>query len=83
MASHLSLEGFPVTCIHGGMKQEDREKALDEFRVGVKSILVATGVAARGLSGLNVAHIINYDMTDDIDEYLNRIDHLIRTGRVM
>ena len=44
------------------MKQEDRETALDEFRVGAKSILVATGVADRGLSGLNVAHVINYEM---------------------
>ena len=69
----MSDDGFPATCIHGGMKQDDREKALDEFRIGVKSILVATGMAARGLSGLNVAHVINYDMVDEIEDYITRI----------
>jgi len=76
LATYLSEEGFPATCIHGDMKQKDRETALHEFRVGVKSILVATGVAVRGLSGLNVAHVVNYDMADDI------VDYKIRIGKI-
>ena len=42
-------------------------------------ILVATGVAARGLDIPGVAHVINYDMPNDVDEYVHRIG---RTGRM-
>ena len=44
-----------------------------DFRTGDKPILVATAVAARGLDIPNVAHVINYDMPDDVDEYVHRI----------
>ena len=44
-----------------------------DFRTGDKPILVATAVAARGLDIPNVAHVINYDMPDDCDEYVHRI----------
>ena len=44
-----------------------------DFRVGSKPILVATAVAARGLDIPGVAHVINYDMPDDVDEYVHRI----------
>ena len=59
--------------------QREREEALYDFRTGDKPILVATAVAARGLDIPNVAHVINYDMPDDCDEYVHRIG---RTGRV-
>ena len=49
------------------------------FRNGVAPILIATDVAARGLDVRNVMHVINYDLPDDIDEYVHRIG---RTGRV-
>ena len=47
-----------------------------DFRVGSKPILVATAVAARGLDIPGVAHVINYDMPDDVDEYVHRIGML-------
>ena len=47
--------------------------ALYDFRVGSKHILVSTAVAARGLDIPGVAHMINYDMPDDMDEYVHRI----------
>ena len=53
--------------------QREREEALYDFRTGDKPILVATAVAARGLDIPNVAHVINYDMPDDCDEYVHRI----------
>ena len=53
--------------------QREREEALFDFRTGDKPILVATAVAARGLDIPNVAHVINYDMPDDVDEYVRRI----------
>ena len=51
-----------------------------DFRTGDKPILVATAVAARGLDIPNVAHVINYDMPDDVDEYVHRIGQYICTA---
>merc|ERR1712106_177824 len=79
LATHLSGEGLPTTSIHGDRLQREREEALFDFRTGDKPILVATAVAARGLDIPNVAHVITYDVPDDVDEYVHRIG---RTGRV-
>src|SRR6202035_5063847 len=48
------------------------------FRNGEAPILIATDIAARGLDVKNVMHVVNYDLPDDIDEYVHRIG---RTGR--
>jgi len=79
LAAQLSQEGLPTTSIHGDRLQREREEALYDFRTGSRPILVATAVAARGLDIPGVAHVINYDMPDDVDEYVHRIG---RTGRV-
>ena len=73
LATYLSGEGLPTTSIHGDRLQREREEALYDFRTGDKPILVATAVAARGLDIPGVAHVINYDMPDDVDEYVHRI----------
>jgi len=79
LSSHLSQAGLPTTSIHGDRFQREREEALYDFKKGDKPILVATSVAARGLDIRGVAHVINYDVPDDVDEYVHRIG---RTGRV-
>ncbi|KAI8818640.1 P-loop containing nucleoside triphosphate hydrolase protein [Fimicolochytrium jonesii] len=70
---------YPATSIHGDRTQREREQALAMFRSGHTPILVATAVAARGLDIPNVSHVINFDMPNDIDDYVHRIG---RTGRV-
>lgn len=57
---------------------KEREHALRSFKKGITPILVATDVASRGLDIPNVAHVINFDMPKDIDNYVHRIG---RTGR--
>jgi len=79
LASFLSGTGLPTTSIHGDRLQREREEALYDFREGTYPILVATAVAARGLDIPGVAHVFNYDMPDDVDEYVHRIG---RTGRL-
>ncbi len=59
--------------------QREREEALRDFRSGRSRVLVATSVAARGLDIPKVAHVINYDLPNSIDEYVHRIG---RTGRI-
>ncbi|KAK2752333.1 DEAD-box ATP-dependent RNA helicase [Onygenales sp. PD_40] len=69
---------LPATAIHGDRTQRERERALELFRTGRYPILVATAVAARGLDIPNVTHVINYDLPNEIDDYVHRIG---RTGR--
>jgi len=79
LATYLSEEGLPTTSIHGDRLQREREEALDDFKRGKMPILVATAVAARGLDIKDVMHVVNYDMPDEVEEYVHRIG---RTGRV-
>lgn len=82
LAGILSNEGYNVLAIHGDLKQNDRERHLEQFRAGTSPILVATAVAARGLDIPNVKHVINYDLPNDVDEYVHRIGRTGRAGNV-
>lgn len=74
----LKSEGIPSATIHGDRRQFDRERALRDFKEGITPILVATDVASRGLDIPNVAHVIQYDLPKEMDDYTHRIG---RTGR--
>ncbi|KAI0762358.1 DEAD-domain-containing protein [Fomes fomentarius] len=74
----LQSKGFSVTGLHGDMSQSARIEALQNFKTGATSVLVATDVAARGLDIPNVAAVINYTFPLTIEDYIHRIG---RTGR--
>eukprot|EP00250_Pteridium_aquilinum_P013041 c21094_g2_i4 orf=300-2117(+) len=77
----LCRNGFPATTIHGDRTQQEREYALRSFRTGATPILVATDVAARGLDIPHVSHVINFDLPNDIDDYVHRIGRTGRAGK--
>ncbi|KAI3471511.1 hypothetical protein Pfo_028161 [Paulownia fortunei] len=77
----LCLNGFRATTIHGDRTQQERELALRSFKSGNTPILVATDVAARGLDIPHVAHVINFDLPNDIDDYVHRIGRTGRAGK--
>ncbi|XP_057781104.1 DEAD-box ATP-dependent RNA helicase 37-like [Salvia miltiorrhiza] len=77
----LCINGFPATSIHGDRTQQEREHALRSFKSGKTPILVATDVAARGLDIPHVAHVINFDLPNDIDDYVHRIGRTGRAGK--
>jgi len=79
LATFFSQASVPTTSIHGDRQQKEREEALFDFRRGTCPILIATGVAARGLDIKGVDHVINYDLPKEIEDYVHRIG---RTGRV-
>uniref|UniRef100_A0A0K0E0H1 RNA helicase n=1 Tax=Strongyloides stercoralis TaxID=6248 RepID=A0A0K0E0H1_STRER len=82
LAYVLGRQGYDVVAIHGDLKQIERERHLESFRSGQTPILVATAVAARGLDIPNVKHVINYDLPNDVDEYVHRIGRTGRCGNV-
>ena len=75
---YLLLKGVRATSIHGGKSQEERNRAMDEFRACTKDVLVANDVAAKGLDFPGVQHVINFDMPGELENYVHRIG---RTGR--
>ncbi|XP_047179861.1 DEAD-box ATP-dependent RNA helicase 37-like [Vigna umbellata] len=77
----LCRNGFPATTIHGDRSQQERELALRSFKTGNTPILVATDVAARGLDIPHVAHVVNFDLPNDIDDYVHRIGRTGRAGK--
>lgn len=60
---------------------QEREQALRSFKSGTTPILVATDVAARGLDIPHVAHVVNFDLPNDIDDYVHRIGRTGRAGK--
>ncbi|KAL8624109.1 DEAD (Asp-Glu-Ala-Asp) box polypeptide 41 [Nucella lapillus] len=76
---YLLLKGVEAVAIHGGkVDQDDRIWSVEKFRNGEKDVLIATDVASKGLDFPAIQHVINYDMPDDIENYVHRIG---RTGR--
>src|SRR5438874_863898 len=74
----LHGRGYRVLGIHGGMSQAERNHAMQAFRRGELPVLIATNVAARGLDIPEVTDVVNFDMPDNVEEYIHRIG---RTGR--
>jgi len=77
----LLRHGFSVQALHGDMDQPARMAALDQFRKGEVSLLVASDVAARGLDIPDVSHIYNFDVPIHPDDYVHRIGRTGRAGR--
>nr|CDS27666.1 ATP dependent RNA helicase abstrakt [Hymenolepis microstoma] len=75
---YLLLKGVDAVSIHGGKDQEERVAAVKAFRDRQRDVLVATDVASKGLDFPEIMHVINYDMPEDIENYVHRIG---RTGR--
>ena len=65
-------------CIHGDIRQSQREKTMQRFRDGKLAILIATDVASRGIDVDDVDCVINYDVPEENEYYVHRIG---RTGR--
>src|SRR5699024_3963990 len=80
-ASDLSERGFAAASVHGDLGQGAREKALRAFRTGKVDVLVATGVAARGIDVDDVTHVINYQCPEDEKTYIHRIGRTGRAGK--
>jgi len=74
----LTMKGYPVRKLHGGMDQDLRTKVMMNFRKGHFRYLVATDVAARGIDVDKISLVINYDLPEEAEVYVHRIG---RTGR--
>jgi superfamily II DNA/RNA helicase len=80
LVKKLLDEGIRAQAIHGDLRQNIREKALDRFAQGKLPVLVATDVAARGIHVDDVEVVIHYDPPSDHKTYLHRSGRTARAG---
>lgn len=78
LSKTLQQRGFKAQAIHGNKNQNQRQRALDQFKRQEIQVLLATDVASRGLDIDDVTHVINYDQPASYEDYIHRIG---RTGR--
>ena len=81
VAELLKKEGYQAEGLHGDLSQHQRDVAMNRFRNGSSSILIATDVAARGIDVDDVEIVINYDIPQDNEYYVHRIGRTGRAGR--
>jgi superfamily II DNA/RNA helicase len=77
----LKRHDVEAVAMHGDMSQNARERALQRFRTGKVTTLVATDVAARGLDLDDITHVINFDPPEDDKGYVHRVGRTGRAGR--
>jgi ATP-dependent RNA helicase DeaD len=79
LGQRLQALGYKVAVLQGNLDQKARDRALEQFRSGRVSILVATNVAARGLDIMHVGRVINYELPETHELFTHRVG---RTGRM-
>ena len=78
LAKQLEECGIKASAIHGNKSQNQRTRALAEFKQNKTQVLVATDIAARGLDIHQLPHVVNFDLPNVPEDYVHRIG---RTGR--
>ncbi len=78
--AYLVANGFKVAVLSGDVPQEKRERLLNSFQENKVNLMIATDVAARGLHIPAVSHVINYDLPQDVEDYVHRIGRTARFG---
>src|SRR5438128_6330893 len=81
LVNKLRARGDQAASMHGDMSHGARERALEKFRSGKVTTLVATDVAARGLDLDDIEHVINFDPPEDDKGYVHRVGRTGRAGR--
>lgn len=78
VADMLIRDGYSADSLHGDLSQAQRDHVMNRFRTRNIQMLVATDVAARGLDVNDLTHVINYNLPDELEQYVHRSG---RTGR--
>lgn len=76
----LEKSGISSAAIHGNKNQNQRERALSDFKNGRCRVLVATDIAARGIDIDAVSHVFNFELPHVPEQYVHRIGRTARAG---
>lgn len=78
--AYLNANGYNTSALSGDVPQEKRQRLLNDFQENRIMLLIATDVAARGLHIPDVSHVFNYDLPQDVEDYVHRIGRTARFG---
>lgn len=81
LATQLRNEGYAAAALHGDLRQNVRNRTVQQLRVGKIQVLVATDVAARGIDINDVTHVFNFDLPRFCEDYIHRIGRTGRAGK--
>ena len=81
IARKLESSGLKTGTLHSNKSQNQRLRALKDFKAGAVRILVATDIAARGIDVRHIAHVVNYDLPNGSDDFVHRIGRTGRAGK--
>lgn len=81
IAAKMANYNIPVADLHGTRDKEQRKMAMQHFRTGKATVLIASDIAARGLDIKGVTHIFNYDIPSSSKDYLHRVGRTGRAGK--
>jgi ATP-dependent RNA helicase RhlB len=76
----LNANGYKTAALSGDVPQDKRQRLLGDFQDNKITLLIATDVAARGLHIADVSHVFNYDLPQDVEDYVHRIGRTARFG---
>ena len=77
---NLKKKNIRAAAIHGNKSQNQRQKALQDFKDGKLRLLIATDIASRGIDIKELRHVINYDVPNEPESYVHRIGRSGRAG---
>ena len=80
LESYLAANGHKVALLSGDVPQDKRQRLLADFQENRVTIMIATDVAARGLHIPDVSHVFNFDLPQDVEDYVHRIGRTARFG---
>jgi len=78
--NYLQTNGYKTALLSGDVPQEKRQRLLADFQENKVTLMIATDVAARGLHIPDVSHVFNYDLPQDVEDYVHRIGRTARFG---
>ncbi|MEK7525985.1 MAG: DEAD/DEAH box helicase [Patescibacteria group bacterium] len=81
LARELASRRIKVASIHGNKNQNQRQRALADFKEGYIQVLLATDVVSRGIDVNDVTHVINFDEPESYEDYIHRIGRTGRAGK--
>merc|ERR1711869_179289 len=77
----MEKRDFTVSTIHAGLEHDERQLVMRQFRNGSSRVLISTDLLARGIDAQQVNLVINYDLPQNLENYLHRIGRSGRFGR--
>jgi len=81
LADQLQKRDFTISTMHADLDQKERDLVMREFRSGSSRVLISTDLLARGIDVQQVSLVINYDLPQNMENYLHRIGRSGRFGR--